>query len=52
MPVEKYADAYFGLLEGLEALFERRIDLVMAEAIRNPYFLERVNQSRKEIYAA
>ena len=52
MPVEEYADAYFGLLEGLQALFGRQVDLVMLEAIRNPYFLEKVNQSRKEIYAA
>lgn len=52
MPVEDYADAYFGLLEGLQNLFERRVDLIVAEAIRNPYFLEKVNQSREEVYAA
>jgi predicted nucleotidyltransferase len=52
MPIEKYADAYFGLLDGLEALFGRQVDLVMPEAIRNRYFLEKVNQSREEVYAA
>ena len=32
------AEAYFGLLEDLEELFQRPVDLVMARAITNPYF--------------
>lgn len=46
------ADQYFGLLEDLEKLFERRVDLVEAGAMRNPYFIRRVNESRALIYAA
>lgn len=52
MPPEEHADAYFGLLESLEALFHRSIDLVETKAIRNPYFLASVNASRKLLYAA
>lgn len=48
----EHADAYFGLLESLEELFGRRIDLVMASAIRNRYFLESVNETRTVLYAA
>ncbi len=48
----EHADAYFGLLEALQDLFRRSIDLVESKAIRNPYFLESINQNRKEIYAA
>jgi predicted nucleotidyltransferase len=48
----EYADAYFGLLEALEELFHRHIDLVMPGAIKNPYFLESVNKNRKVLYAA
>ena len=44
------ADAYFGLLEGLEELFGRPIDLVVGSAIRNPYFLESVDESRDFVY--
>ncbi len=33
-----FADNYFALFEGLERLFGGRIDLVVASAIRNPYF--------------
>ena len=48
----EHANAYFGLLEELQDLFSRSIDLVETKAIRNPYFLESINQNRKEIYAA
>lgn len=48
----EHADAYFGLLEALQSLFGREVDLVMTSAIRNPYFLEKVNQNRILLYAA
>jgi len=48
----EYADAYFGLLEAIENLFNRHVDLVMTRAIKNPYFLEAINKSRKVLYAA
>lgn len=48
----EHADAYFGLLDALETLFKRRVDLVMTRAIRNPYFLEAVNRRRVLLYAA
>jgi len=47
-----YADRYFGLLESLEALFGRPVDLVVASAIKNPYFRESVEQTRVVLYAA
>ena len=47
-----YADAYLGFYEGLAALFKRRIDLVSASAITNPYFLESIERSREKLYAA
>ncbi len=31
-------DAYFGLKEDLEEIIGRRVDLVMTDAVRNPYF--------------
>ena len=47
-----YADAYFGLLEALGRLFGRPVDLVVASAIKNPYFLQSVEQTRTPIYEA
>jgi uncharacterized protein len=51
MPSEHY-ERYFGLLESLESLFERRVDLVEAQAMRNPYFIRQVNESKRLLYAA
>jgi predicted nucleotidyltransferase len=51
-PRATLADRYFGLLEDLEALFGRHVDLVMTGAIRNPYFLEAIERSRTLLYAA
>ncbi len=47
-----YANAYFGLLEGLGDLFGRPIDLVVESTIDNPYFRESVEESRTLVYAA
>ena len=46
------ADAYFGLLHGLEDLFGRKIDLVTNQAIRNPWFRRAVDRQRTVLYAA
>jgi predicted nucleotidyltransferase len=46
------ADRYFGLLEGLECLFQTRIDLVDLAAATNPYFLQEASKSRITLYAA
>jgi uncharacterized protein len=50
-PVE-HSRAYFGLLEDLEHLFGRDLDLLEAEAIRNPYLRERIAASRVPLYVA
>ncbi|UJP08940.1 nucleotidyltransferase domain-containing protein [Microbacterium sp. KUDC0406] len=45
-------DAYFGLKEDLERVFGRTVDLVMTDAVRNPYFRDRALASAEELYAA
>ena|SRR3990172_3986905 len=47
-----FADRYFGLLDALEELFGRNIDLVETKAITNPFFLQSVCQARELLYAA
>ena len=49
---DQYADAYFGLLEDLQRLFRRPVDLVVDSAIQNPYFRQAVESTRTLIYAA
>jgi predicted nucleotidyltransferase len=48
----EYTDHYFGLYEDLESLLGRKIDLVVTRAVKNPYFLEKLEQSRELLYAA
>ncbi len=52
LPAGGYADAYFDLLESLQRLFGRPVDLVVASAIKNPYFREAVERSKTLLYAA
>jgi len=54
LPLEpgRYADAYFGLKEELETLFDRDVDLVMESAVVNPYFREELDRTRTALYAA
>jgi uncharacterized protein len=49
---ERAFGGYFDLKEQLQQLFQRKVDLVMPGAIRNPYFLKAVNQQRRVLYAA
>jgi predicted nucleotidyltransferase len=48
----EYADAYFGLLEDLQALFQRPVDLVVDAAFQNPYFRQTVETTRTLVYAS
>jgi predicted nucleotidyltransferase len=52
MAPSAYADAYFGLLEGLEALFNRPIDLVTESSLRNPRLRHAIEQNHSLLYAA
>ena len=52
MPHADRADAYLGFLTAVEALLRRRIDLVEVGAIRNPYLLRGIEESRELVYAA
>jgi uncharacterized protein len=52
LPSGNKADAYFGLLHGLEDLFCKKIDLITVEAIRNQHFKRAIQPQRKLLYAA
>ena len=43
---------YFSLLNELRQSLATRIDLVMVDAIRNPYVKSSIEASKREIYAA
>jgi uncharacterized protein len=51
-PAGTYANTYFGLIDALERLFGRPVDLVEAGSIRNPYFRQEIEARQVTLYAA
>jgi predicted nucleotidyltransferase len=52
LPLGQRADAYFGLLEELQKVLGRPVDLIMESAVENPYFAEELERSKEQLYAA
>lgn len=45
-------EQYFGLVEALAGLLGRPVDLIESGALRNPFILAAVNQTREVVYAS
>ena len=45
-------EQYFGLKELLEKTCGRAVDLVSYDAIRNPFFMEEIEKTKKVLYVA
>ncbi|MBD5215665.1 MAG: nucleotidyltransferase [Bacteroidales bacterium] len=45
-----YADNFFDFQYALEALFGRKVDITEDTAVRNPYFRQELNETRRLIY--
>ena len=52
MSHEQYAEYYFSLHEKLEQLFGRKVDLLTQRSLSNPYFIAKVERTKKLLYAA
>jgi predicted nucleotidyltransferase len=50
-PLE-YSDFYFNLKFSLEELLKRGIDLLESRALKNPYLIDNINQSKTLLYAS
>ena len=51
-PTGGFASPYFGLLEALESLFQRRIDLLTERSLENPYRRRRILAEKRTLYRA
>ncbi len=49
-PTAAYADRFLGFAEDLERLFERPVDLITEQSIRNPYFRREIEATRRLVY--
>jgi len=47
-----YADNYFSLLDRLQGILNRKVDLVSSKSLKNPILKEDVYRSKVELYAA
>jgi uncharacterized protein len=47
-----YADNYFSLLEQLQGILKRKVDLVSVKSLKNPVLKEVIYQSKVDLYAA
>lgn len=47
---DNYADNFFDLYYALRALFGREVDLVDERAVKNPYFKEELDETKRLIY--
>ena len=50
MPVKEYADNYFDFKYSLQNIFNRPVDLLEEQAIKNPFFKNIVNQNKQLVY--
>jgi predicted nucleotidyltransferase len=48
--VEDYADNYFDFKFSLQDMFNRPVDLIEEQAIKNPYFRKKIDNSKQIIY--
>jgi len=50
--IQNYTDNYFELHYKLEALFNRKIDLLTENSLSNPYFIQSIEETKQLLYAA
>lgn len=50
LKTEGYADNYFNLKFSFEQIFNREVDLIESNSIRNPFFKKSIDGSKKLIY--
>ncbi|MBT0810154.1 nucleotidyltransferase domain-containing protein [Litoribacter ruber] len=47
-----HADNYFSLLDQLQKILNRKVDLVSSKSLKNPILKEEVYQSKVDLFAA
>lgn len=49
MDFTTYADSYFQLADALEALLQRKVDLVTEKTLKNPYLVQNINRHKVQL---
>jgi len=48
----EFGNAFFGLMEDLESLFDRKVDLVSYRRVKNPVFKQELDRTKQSLYPA
>lgn len=51
-PDFEYAEAFFQLADELEQILNRSVDLLTIHSLKNPFFIQKVEESKSLLYAA
>lgn len=49
MDYERYSNNYFALVNALENILKRKVDLVAEKTLSNPYLVEEINRQKIQI---
>ncbi len=52
LPKGAYTTRYFDFREGLERLFDRKVDLLTEPGLKNPYLRRQIESEKRSIYRA
>ncbi len=44
-----YSDNYFGLIDSLEFLLKKDVDLIAEKTLKNPYLFEKINRRKIQL---
>lgn len=50
LPLLSYADNFFDFMYELEKTLGRKIDMVSGKALKNPYFIQEVEKTKRLVY--
>ncbi len=51
-PLTDYAEVFFGLMNELEDILVRKVDILEIKALKNPYFIQNIHETKQLLYAA
>jgi uncharacterized protein len=50
IPCDLYTDNYFNLHKLFERVFKRKVDLLTENSLSNPFFIKKINETKRLLY--
>ena len=52
LSIEEYTNNYFSLHDFLQKLFNRNVDVITENSLNNPYFIQKLDNTKMVVYEA